>query len=860
MVERRNFGRFAFAVEIAICTLLISIVAVNALRRMDYFENESHIRMTDVSRSAYVAKNIAEGRGYTTNDLPAALIDFYAERGKLHEEDWVNADRFPFAAYATAAMYVATGSTSWKVGILLYNLLAFVAFLVVLYVVTSKIFRDRYAGLFAVTLALVHHYTFQFLYWKDGDMLLLTTACMWCLYRYFQEPLGQTPWKLVVGLGTIYAFVFLARPNLGAPIIVCHAVIALRRLWRARREGTLRDVLIREAAIAGVVFVWCLPFMIHSMSEWGAPLFSANNLYQLPLGTRFGMGTDTWWKYSEPGNMVTLGRLLDETPGEVMTKFTTSWVATLKNIIGSYPVELVLACGLFAWMRRTPATTTEPDETRPIRVMAVVILVALVANLAMLPLYGYQALSYRHYMGFGAPLLWLGAGRALSLVLDRARPGLRRAVDHVRKHIYIYAVVVLFALVLWSIGARLGDWNRLFSRASIFFTRHWLSLLFVLVLMFTYRRVLRPPWFPRVVVMAFLIVYGCYRPAREMKRANFVWATLDDKHWDELRKRDGLVASFALQSEVAWNTDRKNIPAPEWPMHIYSWLYDHKLEVEDVYIANAANLISTIDGPFSWAAPGFEGYARLQRWHALPGYELAYHAEAVRGYPKYKIAPRLKQTTVYKLVDRAAVQALRKSPDRIELGDPKNVIYTAHGWGNYYELDGKRAVAATDASWTRYGGSIDGPWESSSVTFFLDDRRPTSVAFEIYATHATQIRFYWNLDLYEYDRPADRAKHLVGTFDAPNEGWHKVELQVPPQLVRRGLNKLGFRADRMQASVLCPAALSDAACRAEIPARISRPDDPDRGHGSVKIVRPTGLADVHVEWLSLLAGSLELRY
>jgi hypothetical protein len=295
-------------------------------------------------------------------------------------------------------------------------------------------------------------------------------------------------------------------------------------------------------------------------------------------------------------------------------------------------------------------------------------------------------------------------------------------------------------------------------------------------------------------------------------------------------------------------------------MHIYSWLYDHKLEVEDVYIENAANLISTIDGPFSIAAPGFEGYARLQRWHTLPGYELAYHDEAVRGYPEFKVKPRLKQTTVYKLADRAAVQALRKSPDRVELGDPKNVIYTAHGWGEYFELDGKRVVAATDASFGRYPSGSDAPWETASATFFINERTPTSASLEIYATHATKIRFYWNLDLYEYDRPADRAKHLVGTFDAPSVGWYKVELPVPAALVRRGLNKLGFRADRMQAVVMCPATRSDESCRAEIPARAHKPSDPDGGDGSVQIVRPTGLTDVRVEWISLLAGSLELRY
>lgn len=861
MGDSRKSWRFAF--EIVICALLVTIISVNALRRMDYLSGSTreHIRMTDVSRSAYVAKNIAEGRGYTTNDLPAALIDFYDQKGKLHADHWVNADRFPFAAFATAVIYKLTGSTSWTVGILLYNLLAFIAFLVLLYAITTKIWRDRYAGLAAVTIALLHSYTFQFLYWKDGDMLLLTTACMYGLYRYFSEPAGKTPWKLVVGLGTTYAFVFLARPNLGAPIIVFHAVVAGRRLWRAWRSGELRHVFQREAAIAGVVLVWCLPFMIHSMREWHTPLFSANNLYQLPLGTRFGMGTDTWWKYTEPGHPVTLSRLLAAAPGQVVSKFSSSWVATLKNIIGSYPIELLLACGVFASLRRRPLGEPEgeplPDESRPIRWMALVILFALVANLAMLPLYGYQALSYRHYMGFGAPLLWFAAGRALSLLGARFQPELRRIGEHVRAHIWPYGLGLAIALIGWNVLASVPDSNWLFGRTSAYFTRHWLSLLIVLVLLFTYRRLFRAPWWPRLAAASFVLVYACYKPAADMKRMNFVWAPISNKHWNELKTRKGLVSSFALQGEVAWNTGRKNIPAPEWPMHIYSFLFDHKLEVEDLYIENADDLV--MGGPFSWAAPGFEGYIRLQKWHTLPGYTLAYHEEGVRAYPRFKGKPRLKASTVYTLTDRAAVQALLHGPDRIELGDPKDVIYTAHGWGDYFELDGHHVVAGTDTTWARYRDS-EGPYEHASATFFVGDRVPKAVSYELFVPHATKIDFYWNLDLYEYDEETARPQHLIGTLNADKAGWYKVELQVPPGVVKHGLNKLGVHVGRLQAVVLCPESVADADCRAEIPERRHKSEDPDGGEGSVKILRPTGLTEPHVDWISIFASAIDFHY
>src|SRR5262249_55670590 len=157
--------------------------------------------------------NIVEGNGYTTEDLPAALVDFYDQRGKLHAEHWVNADRFPFASYAVAALYEVTGTTSWLWGILVYNLACFVAFLVVLYRCASSLWNDRYAGLFAVAVAMLHPYTFMFLYWKDSDMLLLTTAAIALLYRYVRLSAGEMTWRFAVALGTVFAWLFLSRPN-----------------------------------------------------------------------------------------------------------------------------------------------------------------------------------------------------------------------------------------------------------------------------------------------------------------------------------------------------------------------------------------------------------------------------------------------------------------------------------------------------------------------------------------------------------------------------------------------------------------------------------------------------------------------
>jgi hypothetical protein len=531
--------------------------------------------------------------------------------------------------------------------------------------------------------------------------------------------------------------------------------------------------------------------------------------------------------------------------------------------VTSYPVELLLLAGLAAWSAWRPDAGAEPPAARvgdrPARLVAAIVGFALLANLAVLPLYGYQSYSYRHYLSFGLPVLWLGCGRAASLLGAGAIAGVQRIADHLAAHRATYLAIAVVGVLAANLGGADPDASWLFGRISRLIGAHWLALLIAVGLIVLRRPLFRPPWFPRFAIAVFVVVYICYRPSSAMKRANLVWFAADDRVWDSLRQRRGVVSSFALQGEVAWHTGRKNIPAPEWPMHIYSLAYDHKLAIEDVYLESSEALISTLDGPFSIAAPGFEGYARLQRWRTLPGYEVAFHGETERGYPLFRIKPHFKASTDFRLADPAAIAAMRRSPDRLELSDPRQVIYTAHGWGDYYQLDGKPVVAATDITRVRYRGLTEAPHEDASVTFFLDDRRPTSVDVEFYAPGPMRYQWYWNLDLYAYDREVDRPRHAIGSTVADAVGWHKVHLEIPAAVTRAGLNKLGFRIMAMQPGVLCPEAMSDDSCRTEY-ARRAIPDPALPRAVPPVVLRPAGIADPEVANYAMFAHSIEFHY
>jgi len=61
------FTRRRRILELAVCAVLVAAIGVFGLWKMDYLGSSTavHVRMTDNSRSAYVAKNIVEGNGYT---------------------------------------------------------------------------------------------------------------------------------------------------------------------------------------------------------------------------------------------------------------------------------------------------------------------------------------------------------------------------------------------------------------------------------------------------------------------------------------------------------------------------------------------------------------------------------------------------------------------------------------------------------------------------------------------------------------------------------------------------------------------------------------------------------------------------
>lgn len=430
-------------------------------------------------------------------------------------------------------------------------------------------------------------------------------------------------------------------------------------------------------------------------------------------------------------------------------------------------------------------------------------------NFLTLPLYSYRYYSWRHYLGFVLPLVWVGASSGALRI--GAWLSASRAAPHVRHVLQALLLLFIGGLVVARVGTPGTDGNLLAMGVTDFWragARMALLALASLMVIPLWRWWSSTTW---LLVLSTIAVVALYRPHLDHKDFTHVHLPASGEVWTELGRRQGPVAAFALQALVPWNTGRKTVMAPEWVMNLYEMSRVHGLGFEDIYIESPEAALYPSSGLFG--APGFEGYLRLARYRGhLPGYRLSFHEEGEVGDPAFGIRARPKSSTTYTLADPAALAGLFRTPTVIPIGEEAAVVHTAHGFGGYYRIDGTPTVAATDATRRRYTPGADRAWEDSSVTFFVDAPVPSRVTVRFYAPAPNVLTFYWNLDLDEFTPAAERARHRIGEVTVTGRGWRSITLDVPAVLVRPGLNKLGFRAETFAVAALCDVDTPDLLC------------------------------------------------
>ena len=85
------------------------------------------------------------------------------------------------------------------------------------------------------------------------------------------------------------------------------------------------------------------------------------------------------------------------------------------------------------------------------------------------------------------------------------------------------------------------------------------------------------------------------------------------------------------------------------------------------------------------------------------------------------------------------------------------------------------------------------PMTDAEFTFMLRQPFPKKVRFVVKSMGSTHMNVFLNHDLTYYERFEDLDRHRVAQgVSLPDRGWSTVDVVLPPDLLRQGLNKIGF--------------------------------------------------------------------
>jgi hypothetical protein len=390
--------------------LLLAIVETTCLAAI-YWRYQSEIMDVDGVTTALVARNVFEGKGYTTPLLSLYEANIYAREGRLSEgPPWPNTMRFPLPVFTRQvyfSLFGVTLFTAYFLDSLLFHFLA----AILLFAAARIFWEDPVAAFLAGFLFIVHPQ-------------LITTAVRgsnysleMCLFlgflivvvRWVETEKGKVLWG--VALGGIIGAGFLNRYSSG---VFWALMVAVLWVWLGgrRRSWRTRDAL--TVTIPAVVLV--IPLFVWNYRTFGTPFyFNQGGLQWIHL-TALARGMNPWWQ---------LSYVVD--PRELLQVLVIDWSGLLKKAVSFATDDVVKLLTLhgFPWpwifagaAVHAIARDGQPSLQRRVSMLVVVLSGVAVLQLSSLPFLG-GGINYFWYVFTGVYLL---AGYGLVITVRRV-PG-----------------------------------------------------------------------------------------------------------------------------------------------------------------------------------------------------------------------------------------------------------------------------------------------------------------------------------------------------------------------------------------------------------------------------------------------------
>lgn len=784
-----------------IVLLLITTTLLVFLWKNDIFnfEKSYYLLDNDQSRTALVAKNIAEGNGYTTQLLPLAMIDFYHTNNKLDAQNWENADRFPLTALLIAGLYKLLGTTDYYVGIVVYGIIFFILSALLLYKFSLSITKNYYAAILSVTLMLYYPDIIHTSFFKGADDIFLVLFSVYFYVTNREKILTGNVIDCIL-LGFLFSLLFLLRMNIGLFFVL--AVIVDVIIINKLKNGSILSnyTLIKTSFISfGLLALLITPFGLYTYYVWGKPFFISNALYQFSHHTEYQMFTNPWWKLNTPIGQYTNIELFFNDPLPFIRKYVDFIYNNIRYLTLAY-------FGAFFFAGYSLFYTIKNADYSYISLLIIAI-VLIFLNLLSLGFFTGGEVSVWYYIFF-LPLLFIFSGHGITIFWNKLISSIKILIEKltnlkVRFTLNDVINILILFIILFYLTGRFGFQTLNLSSVSnptlvniinaVFLT----SILFFISLLFSYFLILgrKTEKQRKMIFLLFLllIIISMQIPIVGLKNHN-VLASPSSKESLQLLKdsttKDGIALTFNGFMSLPWLTGKKTLTVPEYPAHVYSLIKDYSLDIDSIYLDGVIPWLNESEAR-TWA-PSYAAYGRIAKYALpYPGFKLIKHKKELKGYRKYGISTREKHIAIYKRTNDN-ISDIFQSPNSFDFSNLNNAIHLVSGFDVNAKFDGKDVVIGTDNVKQHFSGQKFGPYTDHDITFFVDHKKPKEIQGSFYVTKSMQVAIYLNLDLDIYDKPELRLKRKVFD-DFLNKGWHTVSFSLPHQLLVNGVNKLGVK-------------------------------------------------------------------
>jgi hypothetical protein len=783
--------------------------------RWDYFLD------SDQARSALVGKSIAEGHGYKTALLPSAIIELYAQLGKLDTNGlWENSDRFPLTAYGVALIFKLFGTTNFMLGVVGYSFIFFMLSVVITYLLSLRISNNPLVGMFAVVLFFSGTEVMSTTFYKSADDIFYVLLGLYTYSLVRNDLLKVVSWKCVL-LGIVIALVFLLRINLGLFFLVGVFIDFLISIKSERTKFKTAFLSFTLIIISLIIII--LPYGIHTTNLWDIPFFTSNGTYQLSVYTPLQMKTDGWWKFH-----TTVGRISNF---EILLNNPYPYIVhTIKFAIYNTGYLIADNFGILVAAIVSIVLKVRSKKLQQILPLLTLIIVMLVLNTITSGLLIDSYVSIGYFLWLMPLLAVLAADGMYNVYLDALKYPTNvsplknslfisikeRASNLIvsNRFTYIFAILAFYyAYKAFLIITKLfgNDFSSAYKLTDYIIIICLIVLSLISVLFCCYKSIKR---FSNTIVFCGLCVLTIVStgPYIANKASSFygipakTQSLLDVK---EATSENGIILGFNGFFSLPWLTGKKAIGLPEYPHYIYEMIEKYKLPIDAIYLDDTDNWY--INSPAPIWAPGYEIYPVINKTRAtIPGFDLISYRSERDVYPKYGFGPIDRRISVYKKRADFNYNEISQPPKNYNSADTNKRINFVSGFGEYGIFDGRKVLYASDEIRKRYKSVSKSmkPWSDSEFVFYAnDENKPKQIKISAYILGPSQVRVYLNLDFDRYDQRDNLKKFLVLDEFVSNKGWHEFVINLNHSNVVNGLNKIGFNFSNMYSFYPCDPSL-----------------------------------------------------